>query len=373
MIMRKSKTYAGVLLAIGALGLSGCSTINQALGVEESIDYKSTQRRGDPLAIPPDLTQANRDARYRAPDGTTTFSQYAQSQQAAGSGADNPQVLPQVEGMRVMRDGDLRWLSVNLPPEQVYPRILEFWAEQGFTLASQDPATGIIQTDWAENRAKIPEDWIRSILGSVIDTVYDSGERERFRTRLERVEGRTEIYISHQQMVETPAGDDTSFKWVMGQEDPGLNAAMLARLMVYLGTDQQRASELVAEAERSPNAVQIDQLPDQAVLTLGEPFDRAWRRVGVAIDSAGFSVEDRDRSTGDYFVRYLDSDTGQAIEQQNFFGRLFGGSNSAEAPVYRINVQQQGSGSVVRVLDQAGTVQNTETARRILAVLMSNM
>src|SRR5699024_7098726 len=104
-------------------------------------------------------------------------------------------------------------------------------------------------------------------------------------------------------------------------------------------------------------------------LVLGESFDRAWRRVGVAIDSAGFSVDDRDRSTGDYYVRYLDTDTGEKIEQQNFIGRLFGSRNPAEAEQYRINVSQQGMGSRVTVRDADGQEQNTDTARRILTVL----
>lgn len=175
-------------------------------------------------------------------------------------------------------------------------------------------------------------------------------------------------------MVETPTADDTIFKWVFGPEDPGLNAAMLARMMVYLGTDVQQAQQLVAEAEKAPNAPDIMlSEDDSAQLNLGESFDRAWRRVGVAIDSAGFSVEDRDRSTGDYYVRYLDTDTGVKVEQQNFIGRLFGTKNTAEAAQYRINVAQQGAGSKVTVLDANGQVQNTETARRILSVLMGHM
>ena len=68
---------------------------------------------------------------------------------------------------------------------------------------------------------------------------------------------------------------------------------------------------------------------------LNESFDRAWRRVGVAIDSAGFSVEDRDRSAGEFFIRYLDSDTGEKIEQQNIIGRIFGSRNTAEATPFR--------------------------------------
>jgi outer membrane protein assembly factor BamC len=368
-----TKRYAGLALGLGALLLSGCSTINQAIGREEAVDYKSTVA-GDPLSIPPDLTQANQDAHYRAPEGTATFSQYSQAQQAQGRVSASDRVLPQAAGVSVMRDGDLRWLVVDKPAEEVYPQIVEFWSEQGFTLQSQDPRAGLMETDWAENRAKIPEGWIRSALGSILDTVYDSGERERFRTRVERVNGKTEVYISHQHMVETPTQDGTAFKWVYGKEDPGLNAAMLARLMVFLGTDVQRAQNLVAQAEQAKTQPQVAQVTEgQAALTLAEPFDRAWRRVGVAIDSASFAVEDRDRSTGDYFIRYLDSDTGVKIEQQNFIGRLFGSKNTAEATPFRIHVAEQGGSSVVTVLDQNGQVQNTDTAKRIITVLSSHM
>lgn len=368
-----NKRCAGWMLGVGVLALSGCSTWNQLIGTEESVDYKSTVR-SDPLSIPPDLTQVNQGAHYRAPEGTATFSQYAQSQQEQRNISDADRVLPQPEGITVKRDGDLRWLVVDKPAEEIYPQIVEFWGDNGFTIRSQDPRAGLIETDWAENRAKIPEGWIRSALGSIIDQVFDSGERERFRTRLERVDGKTEIYISHQHMVETPTSDGTAFKWVFGKEDPGLNAAMLARLMVYLGTDVQQAQQLVTQAEKDPDMPEITQSDSgTAALNLNEPFDRAWRRVGVAIDSAGFSVDDRDRSTGDYYVRYLDTDTGEKIEQQNFIGRLFGSKNTAEAAQYRIHVGQAGGGSQITVRDAEGQVLDTETARRILSVLMGHM
>lgn len=371
--MRMNKRCVGFTLSLSMLLLSGCSAMNQLMGSEESVDYKSTVA-GDPLSIPPDLTQANRDAHFRAPEGTATLSQYQQNQQAQQN-ATGSGVLPETSGVSVMRDGDIRWLVVDQPADTVYPKIIEFWGDQGFTLHSQDPRTGLMETDWAENRAKIPEGWIRSALGSIIDQVFDSGERERFRTRVERVNGKTEVYISHQQMVETPTPDGAAFKWIFGKEDPGLNAAMLARLMVFLGTDVKTAQDKVAQAEKDADLPQITQMSDdqQAAITLGESFDRAWRRVGVAIDSAGFAVDDRDRSSGDYFIRYLDSDSGDKIEQQNIIGRLFGGKNTAAATPYRIHVADQGSGSIVTVLDQNGQVQNTGTAKRILTVLSTHM
>jgi len=373
MKMRMNKRHAVVVAGIGLLVLSGCSQMNQLMSREESVNYKSTVA-GDPLSIPPDLTQANQNAHYKAPEGSATFSQYAQNEQARQGVGASDRILPATAGAKVMRDGDVRWLVIDKPAEAVYPKVVDFWGEQGFTIRSQDPRAGLINTDWAENRAKIPEGWIRSALGSIIDQVFDSGERERFRTRVERVNGHTEVYISHQQMIETPTSDGATFKWVYGKEDPGLNAAMLARLMVFLGTDQQKAHDLVVQAEKDANQPQIVRATaDTAELTLTEPFDRAWRRVGVGIDSAGFAVDDRDRSSGDYFVRYLDTDTGQKIDQGNFITRMFGQKNTAEAGQFRIHVAEQAAGTSVTVLDRNGQRDNSETAQRILTVLSNNM
>ena len=373
MIDFKKTCRLGTAIGLSAVLLSGCSAVNQALGLEESVDYKSTVA-GDPLSIPPDLTQANRDARYTAPAGVTTFSEYSAAQ-ANRPTVGQTEVLPQHSDIEVRRDGDLRWLVVNRPVEEIYPQLLEFWPEQGFTIRTEDPRTGIIETDWAENRAKIPEGWIRSALGAIIDQVFDSGERERFRTRLERVApGRSEIYISHQHMYEQPtAPDGAAFRWVHGKEDPGLNAAMLARLMVFLGTDVERASTLVSQAEKVDTRPSVEADPQRTALVMAESFDRAWRRVGVAIDSAGFSVEDRDRSQGDFYIRYLDADLGEKIEQQNFFGRIFGGKNTAEPVPYRIHVQEQAGNSYVTVRDQNGVIQEDDTAKRILSVLVDHM
>ena len=149
---------------------------------------------------------------------------------------------------------------------------------------------------------------------------------------------------------------------------------MLARLMVFLGTDIQTAQAKVTAAQKQPGSpVMESAVSGQAALALAEPFDRAWRRVGVAIDSAGFYVEDRDRSAGDYYVRYLDTDTGQKIEQPNVFQRMFGGKGTSEPRTFRIRVADQGNSSVVTVLDANGQQDNSDTAKRIINVLSTNM
>lgn len=367
----KINLYTGIALA-SLFTLSACSTFNEMTGAKESVEYKSVVS-GDPLSIPPDLTQANQNTRYVAPEGVARLSDYVDGQRKQSI---NPadRVLPQSDDIQVMRDGTLRWLVVNDAAENLYPQLIEFWNEQGFTIHNQNPLAGIIETDWAENRAKIPEGWLRSALGSVLDQVFDSGERDRFTTRLERVNGKTEIYVSHQHMEETPTSDGAAFKWVFGKEDPGLNAAMLARMMVYLGSDQQVAAQKIKDASAETAAKPSTNIGEgQASLVVAEPFDRAWRRVGVAIDSARFTVEDRNRAAGDYYIRYLDTDTGEKIEQQNIFGRLFGTRNTAEPLKLRVHLQEQASGTEVTVLNEDGQIRTDATAQRVITVLAKNL
>ncbi|CAB3685546.1 outer membrane protein assembly factor BamC [Achromobacter mucicolens] len=373
-----NKRHAGLSALMSLVLLAGCSEVNQFLGNEESVDYKSAvNQRGEPLSIPPDLTQANSDPRYRAPaSGSTTFSEFQQQGVAQASAPKTSNVLPNRSDMRVERDGDLRWLVVDRPPEQVFPRLIDFWTESGFTVATNNPGAGLIETDWAENRAKIPESWLRQALGAVLESAWDSGEREKFRTRVERVNGHTEIYVSHRQMLEKRVGSDGGqVQWQNGKEDPGLNAAMLARMMVFLGTDVDNARKLVQQAEASPQrpAVQQDVRAQGASLIVSESFDRAWRRVGVALDGGGFAVDDRDRSSGDYFVRYVDTDTGEKMEQPGFFSRMFSGDKKAQAAQYRIHLVGNGEQTTVSVLDANGTPDSSPTAQRLLSVLKDKM
>ena len=257
-----NKRHAGLSALMSLVLLAGCSEVNQFLGKEESVNYKSAvSQRGEPLSIPPDLTQAASDPRYRAPvSGSTTYSQFQQQGQTQATAPKSTNVLPDRQDMRVERDGDLRWLVINRPPEDIFPRVVDFWTESGFTIQSNNPKAGLIETDWAENRAKIPESWLRQALGSVLEQAWDSGEREKFRTRVERVNGHTEIYVSHRQMLEKRVGSDGSqVQWQNGKEDPGLNAAMLARMLVFLGTDVDNARKLVQQAEAAPQKPAVQQ------------------------------------------------------------------------------------------------------------------
>jgi outer membrane protein assembly factor BamC len=385
--MNKWYVRSAALLTLALL--SGCSGANKFLDREDSVDYKGVQgQAASPLSIPPDLTQAANDPRYRVPaGGATTYTQYTESQKqgrALPQVQSDAAVLPQQPGMSVKRDCNMRRLVVQLPPEQLFSRLVEFWTKNGFTVQMNDPAAGLIETNWAENYAKAPAKGLNKLLGGVLNQVTDSGEREKFRTRIERVAGHSEISISHQHLVQKNLGpaDSSNLKWLAGPEDPELNAAMLARLMVYLGGrfDQAKAAVSQPVVQAAPQSSPAVSSPagrfvrvEAATLILSEPFDQAWRQVGIALDTGEFTVEDRNRSAGDYFVRYDDTDTGPKQKEPGFFSQLFRNKKPTSTPQYRLHVASQGDSSQVTVFNAGGVLQTSQTAERLLNVLADKM
>ena len=295
---------AALCIALAA-ALGACSTASELLEGKK-VDYKSAGQVPT-LEIPPDLTTPTRDNRYVVPGtGTSsaTLSGYqADRAQQAKTGNAASGVLPTIQNMQIERAGTQRWLVVPIAPEKVWPLARDFWQENGFLIAVDVPETGVMETDWAENRAKIPQDGIRAILGKLIDQVYSTAERDKFRTRLERnAENGTEVYISHRGMIEVSRGSSGGTVWEPRPADPELEADFLRRLMVRLGTQEEKAKQMMV-ASAAPTAVQARAAIQAGIggfetLEVFESFDRAWRRVGLALDRVGFTVEDRDRQKG---------------------------------------------------------------------------
>ena len=369
--MRRLAVAASVAIALVA---GGCKTATDLLEGKK-VDYKSAGSL-PPLEIPPDLTTPSRDNRYAVPEtgkSTATLSGYQadRSQQAKpGSTA----LLPNVDKMRIERAGTQRWLVVQEPPEKLWPLVKDFWQENGFLIQVEVTEAGVMETDWAENRAKIPQDMIRSTLGKFLDQVYSTPERDKFRTRLERGgDGTSEIYLSHRGMIEVyvSEGKDKTM-WQPRPADPELEAEFLRRLMVRLGARDEKAKQQVAVAAQ-PARASINKSGDgRELLQVQEPFDRAWRRVGLALDRVGFTVEDRDRQKGLYYVRYADPEADKKKESPGLLDRLaFWRSDDAKvkAEQYRVQVRAASENSEILVLNKDGGAEQSSTAHRILTLL----
>jgi outer membrane protein assembly factor BamC len=381
-----SAAALGVVVALG-----GCSSVSDTLAPAK-VDYRAGAVKTSTLEVPPDLTQLTADPRFQPPVGGSVSATALQSNPVSPvAGATTTAVVAPVAlgATRIERSGNLRWLVSPQTPEQLWPLLRAFWQNNGFTLTIDQPQIGVLETDWAENRARLPEGGtVQRLIGKALDSLRDSGERDLYRTRIERAAGGgTEIYISHRGAVEeyTDASRERT-RWMPRANDPQLEAEMLSRLLQQLSSPD--ASTVTAANPAQPPAAALAEPavttpPRARELTSGQPgaalqvddtLERAWRRVGVALDRSGFTVEDRDRSLGVYYVRYVDPKlAGQ--EEPGFFARTFTGAKKANltGERYQIALRGQGATSVVSVLDSQGAAQNSDSARNIIQLLVKEL
>ena len=370
----------GLALAAALSSLSGCSIVGDTLSGDK-VDYRSGGEKTIGLDVPPDLTQLTRDSRYQQTQGGAVSAASYQAGTVAAAAAPaasaSVTIAPEAIGdMRIERLGNERWLRTSLTPEQLWPQLQAFWKERGFRLTADEPTAGVMETDWAENRAKLPQDFIRSSIGKVLDGLYSTGERDKFRTRVERASGGSEVYITHRGMIEVVTGQNKENTiWQPRPAEPQLEGEFLSRLMLRLGAKEEAAKAAGATLS-APGAAARARLVEgesAATLQVDDGFDRAWRRVGVALDRSGFTVEDRDRTQGLYFVRYVDpANVGR--DEPGFFAKLFGLDKKDGGPAkYRVSVKGAGERSVVSVLDNQGAPENSAAGKRIAATLLEEL
>ena len=388
--MNKTVLRVAVMAAL-PVALSGCSYLQQNF-TNDKVQYESSNSRA-PLEIPPDLSQLPRENRYAVPERQRTVkaTDVERREQAAaqpGTAASAKTVLPETVTAKVIREGDLRWVHTEVPAEQLWPVVQDFWASVGLTIRAQDPKTGYIETEWAENKARLPQDIIRATLGKLIDAVYSTGERDQYRCRLERGEnGGTDIYITHRSMVEVVKDKTESTIWQPGPRDPQLEAEMATRLAQKIEQEFNpgvKKSELpstkAAAAEKAADAkLEAPQYKSEivngadgkaAAVIIKEPFDHAWRRVALAIDRMNFTVADRDRTKGVFLVKYLDPAYEEKMKkQQGFFANLFSSTKTIEPPTYQIKLTGEGDQSRLTVSSENGGPDTTGVAPKIITLL----
>lgn len=374
MKLKCAATFTLCLLAATAIG--GC----QSIAEKRKIDYGNT-RTLPPLDVPPDLSELPSAER---PGETTSYSAYSadQSRRSRQSAATDA-VLPEYRDVKIARDGRQRWLIVNAEPEVVWPRVRESLLSNGLLIAKENPLTGVIDTEWAENRALVGTG-SQKLLAKWLASFYSTGTRDKYRIRLERgiAPGTTEVYLAHQGMQEviSRTGVDDGVEATMWQprpSDPELEVEILRLLMVGLGADEQQAATQTAKSleqpiQDEPQAALRRNGQDQLLLSLQDSLDRAWRRVGLSLDRIGFTVEDRNRSNGVYYVRYIDPDVVE--KKKGFFARLFSGKEKPQnRDQYQIRLESSAVGTDVDVLTQDGTPETSKTGERILSLLYEQL
>ena len=364
------------LVLVALLSLAGCESMSQ---IGKRIDYKSAASAPS-LELPPDLTTPQYDDRYAVSTASGLAAQNS-------SRPKQSELLPVNGEARVARAGSERWLVVKATPDEAWSTVRKFWTDTGFVIATEQPAVGVMETDWAENRAEVPQDLLRKYIGKYIDVFYSTYKRDKFRTRIERgVEpGTVEIYVSHRGMEQVPTtkidnSTPAGFAWAVMPPNPNLEAEMLSRLMIRFGAPEAQAVAAAspAAAAAAPVHARLEKTDGVSKLVVDDPFDRAWRRVGLALDRTGFTVVDRDRSTGIYFVRFSDPDADMARKdrQKGFLSKLltFWKTDDKDKPEqYRIKISETAPQSTVSVQDPSGNPDRSQASDRILALLRDQL
>ncbi|MCQ8897200.1 outer membrane protein assembly factor BamC [Limnobacter humi] len=351
-----------LVLVAAVAALAGCSTYTNMVEGQK-VAYKTAEKRETGLDVPPDLTAQSADEQFLIPgesaNGAVSASSYYSNRAGGGAVAGSravksEPVLVSTADVKIKKTGNVRSLEVKMPPEQLWPRLRDFWKENGFELSTDDPKIGLMETNWAENRANIPMDGIRKVIGRVFDGMYSSNQRDRYRTRVEPTETGVEVFITHRGMEENYTDkSQTTLQWMNRPEDPELEAEMMNRLMAKLTGDEQAAKDAGRSVGQQLITVQKD--GNGAAIVLAENFPSAWRRVGFGLDRAGFIVEDRDRSNGVYYVKYTPDSASAEKKETGFFGKLFGG----DAGTKNLKADQRFQVVVASQNDQATSVKFT--------------
>ena len=379
-----------LVLSLTALTLAGCGSVKvDDVLPDKSVEYKRERQAERNLEIPPDLTTDRINDRMSVPDNfggvSTSYSEYETDRRLRGAdgrrlGPSDGSVLPQIQDIQVRREDDVRWLLVDAPVEEVWQRIVDFWQDNGILMAEQDPTVGIMRTSWLENRAEISRDFITDTIRKAFDGLYETGTRDQFRVRLERTEdGKTEVYLTHYGMEEVDAAGSGGVSdrtiWIPRDRDPGLEAEMLRRMMVFMGAADERArAQLASRGQEKAARSQLVNTRAGTELLIDDSFSRAWRLVGLALDRVGFAVEDRDRSQGIYYVRY--NDPAKEDADEGWLSKLAFWSDDKEVDKlnrYQVKVGSRGDQTVVLVTDDNGQRQGTPTAIRILTLLQEQI
>ncbi len=384
----KSNLMRFIILAFSTIFLGACSSFStDSVLPDKHVEYKREKLADRALEIPPDLTSDRIENRIKGLDSpagmSTSYTEYAVKRQGQGvnAGIASSGVLPEIQGLSVVREGQDRWLQIDGPAESVWPNVVAFWQENGILLEQQDPTVGVMTTGWVENVADIKSDFITDFVRGVFSGLYDAGTRDKFRVRLERgeAEDSSELYLTHfgmQQSIATnSSGDAEQEIWNVRPRDVQLEATMLQRLMIHLGVSEAESqAKLAAQEQRGVARSQLIKGQDGVSLLIEEPFSRAWRLSGLALDRVGFAVEDRNRSQGLYYVRYNDptagSDEGGWLSSLAFWK---GDKNIDKQNRYQVQLTAEDLGTLVVVNDDQGSRINTDTALRILTLMQEQI
>ncbi len=338
-------------LVILSLAMMACSST----GPHYKGDYDVQNENGKPLEVPPDLVLPKGDESLKIPSIAAEQTSIASYQEKGTLKNRDGSSVAATPGVRMRRDGAVHWLEFDAPVGSVWSKLAPFFKSLGFKIVREDKKLGVMETDWQENRVKLPNDWFSTIFNSF----SSAGLKDRYRARVERDGDKTLLFITQQGLREKHIEDDTSDAddtyWEYRNSDPGLEREMLMRFLIFQGVKKNTAKAITTKKEISH--AKLVEKNGNLYLNVTETFPRTWRRVGLAMDRMGIHVDDRNRSAGVYYFSLNKAFRDQ--EDKNWFEGIFGndavGNNNAfilkldtEDDVVQISMRSRRGGQILK-------------------------
>jgi len=336
--------FKNYLIFILFFGLLGCSTTEDFFDDITSPDYVNSSK-AKRLEVPPDLSEIEASSEYNVPGKAKSYKDYLDREQKLVSENNNPdrkKIIENPDGMKIIKSGNLRWLHIEKEPDMIWPHVKDFWEDLGFRVLVSNKRAGIMETEWMDtNDIKLDQaqKGILSNFDQWLDSLSGFADKRKFRTRVEIGEGGgTEVYISqrsaeaaadqHARILETRSSDynpstiykieeyksdgdskkvDLDIKEKREIDDYEIDSELLTRLMIKLGATDFEAKAKVENPEVIIKTEFVDKKND-FYIKMYDPYDRSWRRLGLALDIIGFVTEDKNRSEGIYYVRFSETE-----------------------------------------------------------------
>lgn len=345
-----------VITVVSSCLLMACSSAPKYKGV-----YEAGEEEKAKLDVPPDLSKPVATDDTALPIASFSGSTY--STLTGDKAVDEKQSIAPLgnDVYQLQRDGGIRWLEVKMPADRVWQDSRTFFEKLGFKIEKQDKKIGVFETSWQENRVNIPTNWLSKLLKKL----YSSGLMDRYRVRIETTDKSDSVllFISHQGLKEIASNADKGFDsnietaWVPRESDSELEYEMLQRFMLFQGAGEQ-AVEAITGNDKPVDRTSLISKDDSKILRVEEAFPRTWRRVGIALDRMGLQVDDRNRSSGLYYIRITKEFRDRELTKEGWFTSLFSSKPENQDQQYLINIKDLGQQSEVSIyLAQGGTPQ----------------
>jgi len=243
--------------------------------------------------------------------------------------------------VKIKRLSNRQWVSINVAPAAVWPRLRSWLNQQELDVVAADPSAGSIETEWL--------------------VFNDTPElKDRFRISVEPgfTSSITEVRVAHTQLEKD--ADDSLVVWDGSLSNDQRESWLIDQIANVLAaqSDAETVSLLASEIGGEPKS-SIDLTGSAPALVLRVDIDRVWATLASSLNSESIVVVESRRDDGRIDISYTNVDEAE----EGWFSGWFSSSDT-DIDYLTLAINETASGVVV-------TVENQEfaTGRQVLETI----